>query len=510
LRAFGNAGLLTAKLHRGFSFDSMLTLGNARDLHRYCECGASQSPIFVRLSDDVIDWNGPLGYVPRSMTYLSYSGLTKVCAFGFLCQVSFAQAVDDPIPQRIEKGEVRVELQPVATGLAAPLLLAGVPDRTNRQFVVDQAGQIRVIAGGKLLPEAFLDVSGRLVELNPDFDERGLLGLALDPGFSDAASPGYRRFFTSTSEAAEGAVDLRNPNASEKPDHHSVIASWKISAANPNRADMGSRQELLRIEQPQFNHNSGMIAFGPDGFLYIGLGDGGGANDAGPGHHPEKGNAQDPQTPLGKMLRVDVNGKNSANGKYGIPQDNPFVKGGGLPEIFALGLRNPYRFSFDGTALLAGDVGQNKMEMLHRVERGGNYGWRLKEGTFRFKIDGTIYRGQEGLPPGLTDPILQYDRNEGTSVIGGFVYRGKKLPALAGKYVFGDYHDPRGSSGRLFYADLATGEISEFRIGRGDRELGFLLKGMGQDQDGELYAVGGTHTGPSKTTGVVMKIVPVP
>jgi glucose/arabinose dehydrogenase len=271
--------------------------------------------------------------------------------------------------------------------------------------------------------------------------------------------------------------------------------------------DAASRTEIFRLDKPQFNHNGGTVAFGPDGLLYIGFGDGGAGNDLGPGHNPETGNGQDTNVALGKMLRIDVNGKDSANGKYGIPRDNPYVNGGGLKEIYAIGLRNPYRFSFDGDTLWVGDVGQNRLEWVHRVERGKNYGWRLKEGTFKFNKTGLIEKDTSGLPAGLVDPVLQYDHDEGTSVIGGFVYRGKKRPDLVGKYVFGDYDSPKPSLGRLFYGDLSTGEIREFKIGNDGRELGFLLKGMGRDNDGEIYVLGSVSIGPVGATGVVMKIL---
>jgi glucose/arabinose dehydrogenase len=265
---------------------------------------------------------------------------------------------------------------------------------------------------------------------------------------------------------------------------------------------------VLRLDQPQANHNGGMIAFGPDGFLYIALGDGGAGNDLGPGHNPETGNGQDKNVLLGKILRIDVNGSDSGNRAYGIPRDNPWAAGGGAREIYAMGLRNPWRFSFDGPALLAGDVGQNKLEFLHRVERGGNYGWRLKEGGFKFNQNGTIEPPGTGLPPGLIDPVLQYDHDEGTSIVGGHVYRGKALPALAGKYVFGDYQKPAAGTGRLFFATLPGSSIHELRIGADDRPLGFLLKGFGQDAQGELYVCGSARPGPTGTGGVVMKIVP--
>ena len=157
--------------------------------------------------------------------------------------------------------------------------------------------------------------------------------------------------------------------------------------------------------------------------------------------------------------------------------------------------------------LLAGDVGQNQLEMVHRVERGGNYGWRLKEGTFKFNKTGLIEPPSSDLPKGLTDPVLQYDHSEGTSVIGGHIYRGSAVPGLKGKYLFGDYRSKdKPSTGRLFSGDLSNGAITELRIGKDDRDLGFLLKGFGEDAEGELYVVGSTIQGPTGTTGVVMKM----
>jgi glucose/arabinose dehydrogenase len=394
-----------------------------------------------------------------------------------------AEPVDDPFPEKIAKGDVRVELQPVASGLASPVLLVSMPDGSGRLFIVDQAGFVRVVDGGKLLPEPFLDVRDRLVKLMDDFDERGLLGLAFDPDFQNSSKAGYRRIFTYTSEIVAGHTDFPIVHGAEPPNHQAVIASWKVNA-DGRRVDPASRKEVLRIDKPQFNHNGGMIAFGQDGFLYIALGDGGGANDIGPGHNFETGNGQDKNVVLGKMLRIDVNGTDAKNGAYGIPKDNPFATGGGVREIYALGLRNPWRFSFDGSALLVGDVGQNKLEWVHRVERGGNYGWRTKEGAFKFNPNGTIERPDASLPRDLIDPVLQYDRDEGTSIIGGHVYRGKALSALDGQYVFGDYRHGKTSAGRLFFASLPNGKIRELIIGADDRPLGFLLKGFGQDRGG--------------------------
>lgn len=418
-----------------------------------------------------------------------------------------AVQVDDAFPRKIEKGEVRVELKSIATGLASPVQFLVSPERADRFFIVDQAGTVRVLEAGSLRDEPFLDATQRLVALRPNFDERGLLSIAFDPDFARPGSQGHRRVFAYTSEPATGTPTFPFLHGGDaQPDHHSVIASWKVRP-DGLAVDPSTRTEVMRIAQPQFNHNGGMIGFGPDGCLFIGLGDGGSANDLGPGHNPETGNAQDMKVPLGKMLRIDVNGRDAASGRYGIPKDNPFVKAGGLPEIYALGLRNPWRWAFDGDRLIAGDVGQNKLEFVHIVERGRNYGWRHKEGTFKFNVTGTIDDDLTGVPAGLTNPVLQYDRDEGTSVIAGYLYRGRALPALAGKYVFGDYRNGKTFSGRLFFAAIPNGEIRELRIGADDRELGFLLKGIGIDTAGELYLCGSAQPGPTGTGGVVMKLL---
>jgi glucose/arabinose dehydrogenase len=437
---------------------------------------------------------------------------SRILVLSCLLFTAAAQAVqvDDPFPTKIAKSDVRVELQPVAAGLASPVLLVASPDAAERLFVVDQSGLVRTIEKGALRAEPFLDVQARLVTLRPNFDERGLLSIAFDPGYKDARSPGHRRVFVYTSEPAAGAPTFPYLHGMDRPpDHHAVIAAWRV-ATDGLSVDPASRVEVMRIAQPQFNHNGGMLAFGPDGLLYIGLGDGGGANDLGPGHHPEAGNAQDKNVPLGKMLRIDVNGRDAAGGAYGIPKDNPFAKGGGLPEIYALGLRNPWRYHFSGDQLIVGDVGQNKLELVHVVERGRNYGWRLKEGAFRFNVTGTVDDDLSGLPADLTPPVLQYDRDEGTSVIGGHIYRGRALPALAGLYIFGDYRNGKTFSGRLFAAKIPGGEIRELRIGKDDRELGFLLKGTGLDAGGEVFLCGSAQPGPVGTGGVVVKLVACP
>jgi glucose/arabinose dehydrogenase len=264
----------------------------------------------------------------------------------------------------------------------------------------------------------------------------------------------------------------------------------------------------MRIDEPQFNHNAGDIAFGPDRMLYIAVGDGGAADDQGLGH-ADGGNGQDltPGNVLGKILRINPQGHNSTNGQYGIPADNPFVHAGADPEIWAYGFRNPFRMSFDTATgyLYAADVGQNDIEEVDVVWPGGNYGWPVKEGTFLFDMNGdepgftTV--NSPGVPAGMIDPIAQYDHDEGVSVTGGFVYHGRSIPALEGSYVFGDWTSSfAGPMGRVFH--LTDDGIAELG------EPGIFVSGFGQDARGEVYVLGTQNVAPVGETGVVMRLVP--
>ena len=414
----------------------------------------------------------------------------------------------DPIPEHIAKGDITIELQTVLDGLSSPLGLAVPDDGSGRTFVHDQVGLVWVLTAGGKLPAPLLDVRDRLMPLGA-YDERGLLGFAVHPGFAQKPF-----IYTYTSEPNAGAADFPSMMpAGVTNNHQSVVAEWRVDAANSNRVDLASRREILRVDKPQSNHNGGAIHFGPDGFLYLAIGDGGNANDVGDGHMPG-GNAQDLSMALGKMLRIDVNGTNSANHQYGVPSDNPFVgQPSAVGEIYAYGLRNPFSYSFDRATgeLYLGDVGQNKIEEVDLIVKGGNYGWNIREGTFYFdpSTGNVVTTPVRPEPPGLVNPIAQYDHDEGTVVMGGFVYRGSQIAALQGRYVFGDWGTFGGPSGKLFYLD-ASNTIKQLRIGLDDRALGHWIKGFGQDANGELYVFGSRALGPGGFTATMMKIVPAP
>jgi glucose/arabinose dehydrogenase/plastocyanin len=360
----------------------------------------------------------------------------------------------------ITNGPISLFLSPVATGMAAPDYAISPPGDTNRLFVVEQNGLLRIIDSGTLLDGAALDIRSRVSPpLNPSSpnDERGFLGLAFHPGFNDPASPGYRTLYTYNSEMIpEGTMPTYPVPTTATNNFKNVVNEWKMSSTDTNVVDPESRREVISFGKTAGNHNGGTIAFGPDGYLYLGLGDGGDANDVGVSHIEPGGNAQNLSTPLGKMLRFDPlnpaltstsTNAVSANGQYRIPADNPFQGEGQVREIYASGLRNPYRFAFDrlnGELILA-DVGQNNIEEIDRVVLGGNYGWPIKEGEFLFNRTngpsgnaGTIGappgNRSPGVPEGLIDPIvgtqrtLQYDHNDGISITGGFVYRGSTIP----------------------------------------------------------------------------------
>lgn len=439
-----------------------------------------------------------------------------------------------PLPD-IPFGTTSIFLQTIASGMSAPDYAISPPGDVDRLYVLEQRGLILVVLNGVLQPAPVLDIQTRVAPpLNPGNanDERGLLGLAFHPGFHTVASPGYRTLYTFHTEPIPVGTQPTYiaPNGATQ-NYKLVVAEWRMSAADPNVVDPSSRREVISFGKNAGNHNGGTLAFGPDGYLYLGLGDGGNANDVGPSHLEPGGNAQNLSTPLGKMLRFDplhpsltpASGDAvSGNGQYRVPADNPFQDAGQVPEVFAYGLRNPYRFSFDTATgqLVCADVGQNNIEEIDLIVRGGNYGWAVKEGDFLFnRANGTIGARSPGVPTGMIDPVvgslatLEYDHSDGISITGGFVYRGSAIPALAGKYVFGDLalrNAPPRVDGRMFYADLVTGEIFEFLLPQfpaGRLPNGLTVHGFGQDGHGELYALV-TNTPSNGTGGILYKLAP--
>lgn len=414
-------------------------------------------------------------------------------------------------------GEIGIELQLVAEGLTSPVTGTHAGDGSGRLFIVDQAGQIRIIHDDALLPEPFLDLTGLIVAVNSFFDERGLLGLAFHPNYEDNG-----RFFVRYSVPREGAPDepCNDPGGFIVGCHSEVLAEFTVSS-DPNVANPDGKI-LFQADEPQFNHNSGHVAFGADGLLYFTLGDGGGAHDGladDPPSHGPIGNGQNVLTPLGAILRIDVD----RGLPYAVPNDNPFVGRPGADEIYAYGLRNPYRFSFDDegsddaddAALYLADVGQNLFEEVNIVERGGNYGWVLREGFHCFDPlnpdippDDCPATGLSGEP--LLDPIAAYTHEEGIAVVGGFVYRGDSYPELAGKYIFGDFSRAFFAPlGRIFYIDVDGPDLSQILEFQLDEPIDLFLFGFAQDENRELYALMSENLGPTGQGGKVYRLAGV-
>jgi glucose/arabinose dehydrogenase len=413
----------------------------------------------------------------------------------------------------------RVGLKQIAEGFTSPLNLVSVPDGSGRILIADQTGTIHILdKNGKRSDDLFLDLRERMVKLNQGFDERGLLGLALPPDFMS-----NRKLYIYYSAPRRAGV-------STNWDHTSHVSEFKTTQ-DFTKVDPASERVLLEFDEPQMNHNCGRMLFGPDGFLYFGTGDGGGANDNESGHSAQ-GNGQDTTTLLGKILRIDVN----KGGTYGIPSDNPFADGKqGRPEIYAYGLRNPWGLSFDrgGTrAFYAVDVGQNLFEELNIIVKGGNYGWRVREGFHGFDpksankpADDAPTKDANGKP--FIDPVLEYPHPpknkppsqtepQGISVTGGYVYRGKALPALQGKYVFADWSRSWAlPDGVLFTATPGPAKEAKWTLEylpatvTGGGKLNAYIVAIGEDADGELYLLTNGRNSLTGTTGKVYKLGPL-
>jgi glucose/arabinose dehydrogenase len=348
-----------------------------------------------------------------------------------------------------------IALTPVASGLARPVFITSANDGTGRMFIVEQGGKILVLKNGNVLSTPLLNITGSVSKGG----EQGLLGLAVHPSYAT-----NRKFY----------VNYTSLHG------NTIIREYKTSVANPDVVEAGSGRTVLVVYQPYDNHNGGMLAFGPDGYLYIGTGDGGGAGD--PGRR-----AQSIDSLLGKILRINVNGTTSTRA-YRIPTSNPYVGRSGLNEIWQRGLRNPWRFSFDrktGTMWI-GDVGQNKYEEVDRAVntstgagRGYNWGWSTMEGFH-------CYRPSSGCSKsGRRLPLDEYSHasNGRCSVTGGYVYRGTAIPALVGYYVYGDF-----CSGEIF-TNKANADAPAPTIRLRDEDSGRKVSSFGESATGELYVV---------------------
>lgn len=403
----------------------------------------------------------------------------------------------------IVKGSTTVRLTRVATvntgTFGTPEDMAAATDGTGRMFITARNGSVLSMTNGVISSTPYLSLSSAGINVYTG-GEGGLLGLALSPTF--ATDHKFYTFDTEPFSTSGPAADFSSPElvptTGTQPNNQIVLREWTQSTSNPNVANTTSRV-LMRINHPQSNHQGGSLRFGPDGMLYMGLGDGGGGNDFSgsatsttDGHNNALGNGQDTNVPFGKILRIDPNGTNSANGQYGIPANNPFASGtGGMKEIYAYGMRNPYRFSFDAVsgALYLGDVGETQREEVDVVTNGGNYGWPFREGT----RDNSGNNGSgRTLPGGFTSvtPIGEYTHGDGEAIMGGYVYRGTAVPALTGDYVFGDLGNGGNNAvGRLFVMPAAGGTITELNFDPTGFTPSSNLYGFAETASHELYAI---------------------
>ena len=402
--------------------------------------------------------------------------------------------------------QTKVKFQEIAGGLIHPLAMVSIPDGSGRMAVIEQHGQVRIIdAKGRLLPEPFLNIGPKMPTLHHFFDERGLLGIAFHPKYRENG-----KFYLAYS------VPMRSKELDRRLwwSHTNVVSEFNVMKNNANMADPNYERVISQIDWPQFNHNGHWIGFGPDNMLYISTGDGGYANDWGIGHDVATGNGQDLKSPNGKILRIDVDKADL------IPADNPFVgRTDALPQVWALGLRNPWRCSFDmggDKALYCGDVQQNSFEEVSVITKGANLGWRRMEGDKCFDFMKPDNHPATCDKTGLTEPILVYknctaikDGCLGISITGGYIYRGPHQ-AWQGKQIFGDWSKSFDTmDGQIFIGSKgADGKWSmEKATVEGMSPVPYILA-FAQDDKGEVYALTSISTGPVGGHDKIYKIVP--
>ena len=391
--------------------------------------------------------------------------------------------------------DTAVNIDPViSTGLDAPTVITST-GHDNRLFIAEQGGKIKVYKGATVLSTPFLDISSKLQTVSSTYDERGLLGLAFHPNFN---SNGWFFVYYSAPKSGTGI------------DHESIVAKYTV--ADPANDDVSGTTEdiIMRFDQPYSNHNGGGLAFGSDGFLYIGVGDGGSQGD--PDHV-----AQDNTKLLGKILRINIDLGSSEYGLYSIPTDNPYKDHSTYKEeIFARGFRNPYRISIDQTTgkCWAGDVGQNNIESVKIVGNGENHGWSVKEGSNVYDLNhGISVATAEGTDVhtfmnSMITPAAEYDHTVGSSIIGGLVYRGSTCTELIGKYVFADWSKSFTTpSGVIYYLkEPVTGVYSITELNPIAINISEFIVGFGEDVNKELYMLTRSGYGPNDT-GKVYKFL---
>ncbi|WP_336022976.1 PQQ-dependent sugar dehydrogenase [Halobellus salinisoli] len=422
---------------------------------------------------------------------------------------------DSPRPDLTDPS---VALEPVATGFAAPLDFVA-PAGTDRRFVVDRDGRIWELTDGGRRDAPLVDLSERVLLGG----ERGLLGAAAHPDFSENGRL-YVRYSAESREGTPSNFSHTAVLAELTVDPDPAVADADSAVADAGAAeDDPDERTVLEVPQPQSNHNAGALAFGPEGYLYVAFGDGGGGNDVGTGHVDDwydavdGGNGQDvTENLLGSVLRIDVDGRGGVAGSsatagddekpYAIPEDNPLVGREGLDEQYAWGFRNPWRLSFHGRDCYVADVGQNAWEELNLLERGGNYGWNVREGAHCFRTDECPTTTPNGEP--FVDPVAEYPHDgedvSGVSIIGGVVAADDSVGALRGAYVFADFV----ARGRLFAVDPgSTPPWDIVPVDVADDDLGRFVLGFGRDQRGDVYVLTTEESDGGGETGSVARLV---
>jgi len=467
----------------------------------------------------------------------SFVGALLLLAFGLEGTAAQEYATPNPLLHQVAASDLAIDLVdfikvPPSSGgspLARVNYLYHAGDGSGRLFVNDMRGKIYVIRNGKLKAEPFLDISAvRKAYFWKDEMEFGVVTFAFHPDFARRGTPGFGKFYTFHTEHTQGASDnagtpvMVDPSVS--PDHFAVLTEWSVDKSNPDRIDAATRREILRFGPWRKDHGGGQLGFDPNvapgdpdyGLLYLSVGDGGNSAIDFGGKVDVHGNAQNTALPFGKILRI--NPLATASASYSVPADNPFVKQSGyLPEIWAYGLRNPERFSWDTGGqhkMLIADIGQANIEEIDLGRAGANYGWSRYEGRFVVDHDNekNLLPLPEIMPGGVTFPVAEYDHSDGDAVTGGFVYRGKAVPSLVGKYIFGDIvrgdiffadadslesgHETTIYRLRLFYHGKET-TMRQGIVGKLDRaDLRF---GLGED--GEIYML-------TKQDGMIRRIAP--